>query len=107
MFNFKKPPKHHFLDGSPFWCLSSRQYGYVDEETGQINIPYDVELTPTDVFAGITVNNNIGDVIFEANRDGVFHGNEPLTTEERVREIFREEYYNILREDTENGLNHL
>ena len=100
MFKFKKPPKHHFLDGSPFWCLSSRQYGYVDEETGQINIPYDVELTNT--VAGITVNNHIGDVIFEANVGGVFHGNEPLTTEERVREIFREEYYNILREDIEN-----
>ena len=104
MFNFNTIPKHNFLDGSPFWYVSSRQYGYINEETGQINIPYDVELGNTDVFAGITVNNHIGDVIFEANGDGVFHGTEPLTTEERVREIFREEYYNILREDIENGV---
>ena len=85
MFNFKKPPKHHFLDGSPFWCLSSRQYGYVDEETGQINIPYD------NVFAGITINNNIGDVIFEANENQISWCGNDLMTEERVREVIREE----------------
>jgi hypothetical protein len=102
MFNFNTIPKHNFLDGSPFWYVSSRQYGYINEETGQINIPYDGG--PGITIPGITVNNNIGDVIFEANGDGVFHGTEPLTTEERVREIFREEYYNILREDIENGV---
>jgi len=102
MFNFKTIPKHSFSDGSPFWHVSSREYGYVDEETGQINIPYDGG--PGINIPGITVNNNIGDVIFEANGGGVFHRTEPLTTEERVREIFREEYYNILREDIENGV---
>jgi len=40
MFNFKTIPKHHFLDGSPFWYVSQREYGYIDEETGQINIPF-------------------------------------------------------------------
>jgi len=106
MFNFKTIPKHNFLDGSPFWYVSSRQYGYIDEETGQINIPYDYVggLTNIDVFAGITVNSPEGNIIFEANGEGVFHGHEPLTTEERVREIFREEYYNMLREDIENGV---
>ena len=32
MFKFKTIPKHHFLDGSPFWYVSQREYGYVDEE---------------------------------------------------------------------------
>lgn len=106
MFNFKTIPKHHFLDGSPFWCVTQREYGYINEETGQINIPYDYVggLTNTDVIAGITVNSPEGTIIFEANGGGVFHGHEPLTTEERVREIFREEYYNMLREDIENGV---
>jgi len=106
MFNFKTIPKHHFLDGSPFWYVSQREYGYIDEETGQINIPFNHELTFTDcdVAPGIIVNNGNGDVIFTANENGVFHGAEPLVTEERVREIFREEYYNILREDLENSI---
>ena len=106
MFNFKTIPKHSFSDGSPFWYVSSREYGYIDEETGQINIPYDNVFTFTDceVVPGITVNSPEGDIIFEANGGGVFHGTEPLATEERVREIFREEYYNILREDIENGV---
>ena len=106
MFNFKKTPRHNFLDGTPFWCVSSRECGYVDLETGLINIPFNHELTFTaaEVIPGITVNNDNGDVIFEANEDGVFHGTDPLVTEERVREIFREEYYNILREDLENGV---
>jgi hypothetical protein len=92
MFNFKKPPKHHFLDGSPFWHVSSREYGYIDEETGQINIPYDnVGLTNTDVFTGITINNNIGDVIFEANENQISWCGNDLMTEERVREVIREE----------------
>ncbi len=104
MFNFKTIPKHHFLDGSPFWYVSQREYDYIDEETGEISIPYNSVLTLTDceVVPGITVNSPEGGIIFEANGGGVFHGNEPLTTEERVREIFREEYYNILREDIEN-----
>jgi len=116
MFKFKTIPKHHFLDGSPFWYVSQREYGYVDEETGQINIPFDYVYTDEntqwtstittvgDFNAGITVNSPEGDIIFEANEGGVFHGDESLTTEERVREIFREEYYNILREDIENGV---
>ena len=95
MFNFKTIPKHHFLDGSPFWCVSQREYGYIDEETGQISIPFDYTTTitnlNTDYTTSIAINSPEGDIIFE-----------PLTTEERVREIFREEYYNILREDIEN-----
>ena len=116
MFKFKTIPKHNFLDGSPFWKVSQREWGYVNEETGQINIPFDYvytnentqwtsTITTVDDFnAGITVNSPEGNIIFEANGGGVFHGHEPLTTEERVREIFREEYYNILREDIENGI---
>ena len=46
MFKFKTIPKHNFLDGSPFWYVSQREWGYVDELTGQINIPYD---TPYDL----------------------------------------------------------
>ena len=67
MFNFKTIPKHSFSDGSPFWHVSSREYGYVDEETGQINIPYDGVFTGTkcEVVPGITVNSpDIGDVSF-------------------------------------------
>ena len=106
MFKFKIIPRHNFLDGTPFWCVSSRECGYVDLETGQINIPFNHELTFTDceVVPGITINSPEGDIIFEANSGGVFHRTDPLVTEERVREIFREEYYNILREDLENGV---
>lgn len=66
MFNFKTIPKHHFLDGSPFWRVTQREYGYINEETGQISIPFDNELTFTDceVVPGIIVNSPEGDVIF-------------------------------------------
>ena len=73
------------------------------DETGQINIPFDYVYTAThDPFAGLTANTAEGETFFEANEEGVFYRNEPLVTEERVREIFREEYYNILREDLDN-----
>jgi len=105
MFNFKTIPKHSFSDGSPFWYVSSREYGYINEETGQINIPYDnLTFTDCEVVPGITVNNNIGDVIFGVNENEITWNGSDLMTEERVREIFREEYYNILREDIENGV---
>lgn len=109
MFNFKKIPKHNFLDGSPFWVVSQREWGYIDELTGQINIPYD---TPYDVdfnatitnvptYQGVTVTNGQGGVIFEANENQITWNGSDLMTEERVREIFRNEYHNVLRENFE------
>ena len=64
--------------------------------------PGHVAPEPDDPFAGLTFNTNEGETFFEANEEGVFYRNEPLVTEERVREIFREEYYNVLREDLNN-----
>ena len=90
---FKKQiQRHDFLSGGPI---------------SQYEIPFQTEPIITNdrqTDIGITFNNANGNTIFTANENGVFHGVEPLTTEERVREIFREEYYNILREDTENNL---
>jgi hypothetical protein len=108
MFNFKTIPKHSFLDGSPFYYVSQREWGYIDELTGQINIPYDVDftttITDTPTYQGVTVTNGQGGVIFEANENQITWNGSDLMTEERVREIFREEYYNILQEDLENGV---
>lgn len=112
MFKFKKIPKHNFLDGSPFWYVSQREWGYVDELTGQINIPYDTPydldftttITDTPTYQGVTVTNGQGGVIFEANENQITWNGSDLMTEERVREIFREEYYNVLREDLGNGV---
>lgn len=105
MFNFKKIPKHNFLDGSPFWVVSQREWGYIDELTGQINIPYDADfittITDTPTYQGVTVTNGQGGVIFEANENRITWNGSDLMTEERVREIFRNEYYNLLREDFE------
>ena len=95
MFKFKIIPRHSFVDGGNYYLVSSEQVvNNWNDETGQINIPFDYVYTAThDPFAGLTVN---------TNEEGVFYRNEPLVTEERVREIFREEYYNILREDLDN-----
>ena len=104
MFKFKIIPRHSFADGGNYYLVSSEQ-GVTTwaAEPGQINIPFDYVYTPThDPFAGLTFNTNEGETFFEANEEGVFYRNEPLVTEERVREIFREEYYNVLREDLNN-----
>ena len=105
MFKFKTIPKHNFLDGSPFWYVSQRGWGYVDELTGQINIPYDtpydldfttdISVTPT--YQGVTVTNGQGGVIFEANENQITWNGSDLMTEERVREIFRGEIEEVLR----------
>tara|TARA_R110000868_G_scaffold151101_1_gene374697 strand:+ start:229 stop:540 length:312 start_codon:yes stop_codon:yes gene_type:complete len=96
MFIFKTIPKHSFLDDSPFWYDSQREWGYVDELTGQINIPYDTPYdTPT--YQGVTVTNGQGGVIFEANENQITWNGSDLMTEERVREIFRGEIEEVLR----------
>ena len=103
MFNFKTIPKHNFLDGSPFWHVSQREWGYVDTLTGQINIPYDVPYdvdftTTTDTpTQGVTVTNGQGGVIFEANENRITWNGSDLMTEERVREIFIQEIEEVLR----------
>ncbi len=101
MFKFKKIPKHNFLDGSPFWYVSQREWGYVDGLTGQINIPYDLDftttITDTPTYQGVTVTNGQGGVIFEANENQITWNGSDLMTEERVREIFREEIEEVLR----------
>ena len=104
MFKFKIIPRHSFVDGGNYYLVSSEQVvNNWNDETGQINIPFDYVYTAThDPFAGLTANTAEGETFFEANEEGVFYRNEPLVTEERVREIFREEYYNILREDLDN-----
>ena len=105
MFKFKTIPKHNFLDGSPFWCVSQREWVYIDELTGQINIPYDAPydvdftttITDTPTYQGVTVTNGQGGVIFEANENQITWNGSDLMTEERVREIFREEIEEVLR----------
>ncbi len=107
MFNFKTIPKHNFLDGSPFYYDSQREWVYINELTGQINIPYDVPydvdftttITDTPTYQGVTVTNGQGvtvtngqgGVIFEVNENQITWNGSDLVTEERVREIFREE----------------
>ena len=106
MFKFKTIPKHSFLDNSPFWYVSQRELGYVDELTeDQVNIPYD---TPYDVdfnttitnvptYQGVTVTNGQGGVIFEASENQITWNGSDLMTEERVREIFMQEIEEVLR----------
>ena len=105
MFKFKTIPKHNFLNGSPFWYVSQREWGYVDELTGQINIPYDTPydldftttITDTPTYQGVTVTNGQGGVIFEANENQITWNGSDLMTEEMVREIFRGEMDEVLR----------
>ncbi|MDB4326344.1 hypothetical protein N9966_00865 [bacterium] len=105
MFKFKTIPKHSFIDDSPFWYVSQREWGYVDELTGQINIPYDTPcdvdftttITDTLTYQGVTVTNGQGGVIFEANENQITWNGSDLMTEERVREIFRGEIEEVLR----------
>ena len=105
MFKFKTIPKHSFIDDSPFWYVSQREWGYIDELTGQINIPYDAPhdvdftttITDTPTYQGVTVTNGQGGVIFEANENRITWNGSDLITEERVREIFREEIEEVLR----------
>jgi len=105
MFKFKTIPKHSFLDDSPFWYDSQREWCYVDELTGQINIPYDTpydvdfNTTITDIptYQGVTVTNGQGGVIFEANENQITWNGSDLMTEERVREIFMQEIEEVLR----------
>ena len=105
MFKFKTIPKHNFLDGSPFWYVSQREWGYVDELTGQINIPYDTPydldfittITDTPTYQGVSVTNGQGGVIFEANENQITWNGSDLMSEERVREIFRGEIEEVLR----------
>ena len=63
MFKFKIIPRHSFADGGNYYLVSSEQVvNNWDDETGQINIPFDYVYTPThDPFAGLTFNTNEGE----------------------------------------------
>jgi len=109
MFKFKTIQKHNFLDGSPFYYVSQRERGYIDELIGQINIPYDTPddldfittITDTPTYQGVTVTNGQGDVIFEANENQITWNGSDLMTEERVREIFIQEIEVLRSSDIE------
>ena len=66
-----------------------------------INIPYDLDftttITDTPTPPSFTVTNGQGGVIFEANENQITWNGSDLMTEERVREIFREEIEEVLR----------
>lgn len=93
----KQIQKHNFLTGGP---VIQYEIPFEGGTLGFNTITPDNNLTIEfmDVNPGITVNNQIGDIIFTATENQLQWGGSDIPTEERVREIFREEYYNILRE---------
>lgn len=93
----KQIQKHNFLTGGP---VIQYEIPFEDGTLGFNTITPDNNLTIEfmDLNPGITVNNRIGDIIFTATENQLQWVGSDIPTEERVREIFREEYYNILRE---------
>lgn len=92
----KQIQKHNFLTGGP---VIQYEIPFEDGTTVIPNNDVTIEFRDVrDVNPGITVNNQIGDIIFTATENELQWVGSNIPTEERVREIFREEYYNILRE---------
>lgn len=77
----KQIQKHNFLTGGP---VLQREIYFGD----------DWMWTST-----VTNNQPTFDVVSFSMDVQAYYNGEPMVTEERVREIFREEYYNVLRED--------
>lgn len=85
---FKKQiQKHNFLTGGPVL---------------QYELPFDTEISFDFSVDNWAIDDGPIEGQLTINDEGVLYNGEPVPTEERVREIFREEYYNILREDLDN-----
>ena len=91
----KQIQKHNFLTGGP---VIQYEIPFEDGTLGFNTITPENDFTIELINPGITVNNGIGDIIFTATENQLQWVGGDIPTEERVREIFREEYYNILRE---------
>lgn len=74
----KQIQKHNFLTGGP---VLQREIYFGDDWVWTPNVTND--------FDEISFNTDVS----------AYFGEEPMVTEERIREIFREEYYNVLREN--------
>ena len=89
----KQIQKHNFLTGGP---VSQREIYFGHDWTSTVT---DNPITFANVDVGITIDNGAGNYIFTATENRLQWNGDDIPTEERVREIFREEYYNVLRED--------
>ena len=78
----KQIQKHNFLTGGP---VLQREIYFGDDWVWTTTITGN---PPT--FDEVSFNMDVQS----------YYGGEPMVTEERVREIFREEYYNVLRENS-------
>lgn len=90
----KQIQKHNFLTGGP---VLQREIYFGDDWTSTVTDNQIIFDTNVDV--GITIDNGAGNYIFTATENRLQWNGDDIPTEERVREIFREEYYNVLRED--------
>ena len=92
----KQIQKHNFLTGGP---VLQREIYFGGDWAWTSTVTDNPITFDTNVDVGITIDNGIGDIIFTATENQLQWGGSDIPTEERVREIFREEYYNVLRED--------